>query len=84
MVVEIPVEDVRKLKAQVVELQHERASGQKTDDSRAQKARTLLVSIPALDVRSLHGVVGGSSRATNLMQSFNDAEDTTLKDVRSA
>ena len=57
------VEEVRRLRAQVADLQQERASGQETDESRAKKARTLSGPIPALDVGPVHGVVGGSSRA---------------------
>ena len=83
MDVENPVEEVRRLRAQVAELQQARASGQETDESRAKKARTLSVPTPALDVGPVHGVVGGSSRASDVMQTLIDAADSTLKEIRS-
>ena len=71
--VENPVEEVRRLRAQVADLQQERASGQETDESRAKKA--LSVPTPALDVGPAHGVVGGSSRPSDVMQTLIDAAE---------
>ena len=84
MDVENPVEEVQRLRAQVAELQQERASGQETDESRAKKARILSVPTPTLDVGPVHGVVGGSSRASDVMQTLIDAAESTLKEVRNA
>ena len=81
MDVENSVEEVRRLRAQVADLQQERALGQETDESRAKKARTLSVPTPALGVGPAHGV-GGSSRASDVMQTLIDAADSTLKEVR--
>ena len=50
MVVEDPREEVQRLRAQVAELQHERAT---TEESRAKKARVL--SAPVLDLTPLPG-----------------------------
>ena len=51
------------------------------DQSRGKTARTLSVSTPALDVGPARGVVGGSSGASDVMQTLIDAANSTLKEV---
>ena len=56
--VEDPKEEVRRLRAQVAELQHERAARQEAEESRAKKARIL--STPPLDLSPLHSGWGSA------------------------
>ena len=80
MDVEDSEEEVRRLRAQVAELQQERAARQEVEESKAKKARVL--STPTLDLAPIHS--GGSRSASDTMQNLIDAADSTLKEARSA
>ena len=82
MDVEDPEEEVRRLRAQVAELQHERAARQEVEESKAKKARVL--STPTLDLVPIHSGAAGWRHASDTMQNVIDAADSTLKEARSA
>ena len=82
MDVEDPDKEVRRLRAQVAQLQHERAARQEAEESMAKKARML--STPTLDLAPIHsGAAVGSRNASDMMQNLIHAADSTLKEVRS-
>ena len=75
-------EEVRRLRAQVAELQHERAAKQEVEESKAKKARMLSTS--TLDLTPIHSGAAGSRNASDMMQNLIHAADSTSKEVRSA
>ena len=82
MDVEDPAEEVRRLRAQVAELQHDRAAKQEVEENRAKKARIL--SMPPLDLTPIHSGVGGGARsASDVVLTLIDAADSALREVRS-
>ena len=60
MDIEDPAEEVRRLRAQIAELQHDRAAKQEVEENRAKKARIL--STPPLDLSPIHSGVVGARR----------------------
>ena len=76
MDVEDPEEEVRRLIAQVAELQQERAARQEVEESKAKKARVV-------HPRWIWPGAAGSRNASDTMQNFVDAADSTLKEARS-
>ena len=80
--VEDPQEEVRRLRVQVADLQHERAARQEVEESKAKKARVL--STPTLDLAPIHSGATGLRNASDMMQNLIDVADSTLKEARGA
>ena len=80
MDVEGPEGEVRRLRAQIAELQHERAPRQEVEESKAKKARVVNAHVGFGPIHS--GATG--SRNVSDVKNLIDAADSTLKEARCA